>query len=337
MKQKLVASLISFTLLFLFCCGGSGEEDKTEYKKQILTKAKAVFAVIPDKMPGSENDTPERIELGEKLYMDTKLSVNDEQSCNSCHMIDDNKSGVDNLPTSPGAKGDSGTRNSPTVYNAGFHFAQFWDGRSKDLKEQAKGPVINPIEMGMPDSQLVVKKIKDAAEYAPLFDKAFPNQKDKISYDNIAEAIAAFERTLITHDRFDEFLNGDLKALTNEETEGLDLFISKACITCHTGPMLGANMYQKMGLIKPYENTEDLGRYEVTKNEADKYMFKVPAMRIVDLTAPYFHDGAEPSLRNATKRMAEMQLGQQLSNLDALKIEKFFKALSDPKLVPAKM
>jgi cytochrome c peroxidase len=322
------------SLLFIFAimsCGGKKEADKTEYKQALLNKAKNVFAVMPDKMPGSENDTPDRIVLGKKLYFDGRLSENDQISCNSCHIIGDNKGGVDNLPTSPGTKGENGTRNSPTVLNAGFQFVQFWDGREPDLKAQAKGPILNPVEMAMPSEEAVVKKISAIAEYKDMFAKAFPEGKG-VTYDNIAEAIAAFERTLITKDRFDDFLNGDLTALSNSEAEGLDLFMNKGCITCHTGSLLGGNMYQKTGLVKPYANQVDQGRFEVTKNEADKMMFKVPTMRNIAITGPYFHDGSEPSLRNTIKIMGDIQLGQQITNLEAMKIEKFLNSLTGKNL-----
>jgi cytochrome c peroxidase len=286
-------------------------------------------------MPGSEMDTPARIELGKKLYFDGRLSENDEISCNSCHVLDGVQAGVDNLSTSPGTKGENGTRNSNTVLNAGFQFVQFWDGREPDLQAQAKGPILNPLEMAMPDEKTVVNKIRAIKEYQDMFKKAFPDKENPITFDTIAETIAAFERTLITKDRFDDFLKGDLTALSNIEAEGLDLFISKSCITCHTGPLVGGNMYQKMGLVKPYTNLEDKGRWDVTQNEADKYMFKVPTLRNIELTGPYFHDGAEPDLRKATIRMADMQLGQQLSNMEAIAINAFLKSMTDKELTKA--
>jgi len=330
--KKLI--LFILPLILFYACGG-GEKDKTELKKKAQNQAKVLFKSLPDKMPGSENDSPVRIELGKKLYFDNILSLDNEQSCNTCHVLDGKKAGVDNLPRSPGVAGIDGDRNSPTVLNAGFQFVQFWDGRAKDLKEQAKGPVLNSMEMAMPDSNAVVKKLKAVDDYKEMFAKAFPDTKDPVTYDNMAEAIAAFERTLITKDRFDDFLKGDLKALSNDEAEGLDLFMKKACITCHTGELLGGNMYQKMGLIKPYSDTVDTGRQMVTNNEADKFMFKVPTLRNVELTAPYFHDGAVSSLRESIKIMADIQLGRQLTNLEALKIEKFLSALTDKKLAEA--
>ena len=280
-------------------------------------------------MPGSENDIPGKIALGKKLYFDNRLSVNDQQSCNTCHKLDDNGAGVDNLETSPGAvKGEIGVRNSPTVLNAGFHFVQFWDGREPNLKAQAKGPILNPIEMGMPDSNTVVKKFKKIPEYKKLF----ANAGMEITYDNIAEAIAAFERTLITKDRFDMFMKGNPQALKDDEVAGLQLFIDKGCTTCHTGPLLGGNMYQKMGLLKPYVDTTDKGRFDVTGLEADKYMFKVPSLRNVALTEPYMHDGKVKTLKDAIVLMADIQLDKKLTNDEVNKIEKFLKSMSDIKL-----
>jgi len=310
-----------------------GEKEDAIDSNQVLTKAKNIFAVLPDKMPGSENDTPELISLGKKLYFDERLSVNDQQSCNTCHELEDGMAGVDNLTTSPGTlDGELGTRNSPTVLNAGFQFVQFWDGDAVDLTEQAKGPILNPVEMGMPDSNAVVKKISAIDEYQDLFAKAFPNSKKALTYTNLAEAIAAFERTLITHDRFDMFLKGNVKAMEVDEVIGLELFIDKGCITCHIGPLLGGNMYQKMGLVKPYSDTKDMGRYEVTKNDIDKFMFKVPILRNIALTGPYFHDGAIEDLKEAVMIMSEIQLGKTLTEDETLKIVRFFNALTDTKL-----
>jgi len=173
----------------------------------LIRRANRIFSPLPGAMPGSENDTPERIALGKKLYFEKRLSVNDKQSCASCHRLEDGFAGVDNLPVSPGAKGELGTRNSPTVLNAGWQDSQFWDGRAEDLVEQAKGPILNPIEMGMPDEQSVEEKIRGIAEYRNAFTSAFPGDEPAITYQNIAEAIAAFERTLITPSRFDDSRN----------------------------------------------------------------------------------------------------------------------------------
>jgi cytochrome c peroxidase len=322
--------------LFVLSCGGKKESGSSKLSEaeesELLTKASSIFGALPNKMPGSENDTPELIELGKKLYFETKLSVNNTMSCNTCHDIN-NMAGVDGKPTSPGAlPGKIGTRNTPTVFNAGFQFAQFWDGRAPDLKEQAKKPILNPVEMAMPNEKEVVKVISSIPEYQDLFKKAFPNEKNPITFDNIAHSIAAFERTLVSKSRYDQWVTGDKNALTDEEKIGLKTFIEVGCITCHTGPLFGGNLYQKMGLVKPYSNTKDLGRFDVTKQESDKFMFKVAMLRNVALTAPYFHDGAVKTLEEAVKIMADINLGKQLTDDQLKSIVAFLKALTDPKL-----
>ena len=297
---------------------------------EVRQAAKAALIVpLPDKMPGAEKDSVALVALGKKLYLDKRLSTNNSQSCNSCHNVEGKGGGVDNQPTSPGAFGKRGGRNSPTVLNAGLQLAQFWDGRAADLVAQAKGPVLNPIEMAMPSEAEVVKKLGEAKDYPPLFDKAFPGAGSKVTYDNIAKAIAAFERTLITHDRFDDFLKGSDKALSALELKGANLFLTTGCITCHTGPLIGGGMYMKVGLVNPYEDTSDLGRFDVTKDNDDKFKFKVPTLRNIVLTAPYFHDGKIATLPEAVKKMAWLQLGKELKDDEIKAIVAFLGALTD--------
>lgn len=334
--KKLFLLLLSFISLVFISCGDKKENPDDmealapEVETQLFTKATALFGKIPEVMPGSENDTPELIDLGKKLYNEKALSVNGTQNCNTCHDITNGKAGVDNKALSDGAiTGTKGTRNSPTVLNAGFHFVQFWDGRAKDLQEQAGGPILNPVEMGMPNEAAVVKAINGIAEYKDLFTKAYPNDKDPITYKNITGAIAAFERTLISKSRFDFYLAGNKTILTNKEKHGLKLFTEVGCITCHSGHQIGANLYQKMGLVKPYENTKDLGRYDVTKQETDKYMFKVASLRNAALTYPYFHDGAVEKLDDAVKKMAIMNIGKELKADEVDQLVSFIGALSD--------
>lgn len=341
--KKTLLFLVPFLTLFLISCGGKKENAddmpdlSPEVETQLVAKVSSLFGKLPDAMPGSENDTPELIELGKKLYNEKALSVNGTQNCNTCHDITNGKAGVDNKPLSDGAiAGTKGTRNSPTVLNAGFQFVQFWDGRAKDLQEQAGGPILNPVEMGMPNEAAVVKAIKGIAEYTDLFAKAYPNDKDPITFKNITNAIAAFERTLISRSRFDFYMAGNKKSLTNKEKNGLKLFTEVGCVTCHAGPMIGGNLYQKMGLVKPYENQKDLGRYDVTKQESDKYMFKVATLRNAALTYPYFHDGAVQSLNDAVKKMAEMNLGKELKPEEIDQLVAFIGALSDFNLTKAK-
>jgi cytochrome c peroxidase len=296
----------------------------SELRKQALES----ITPLPDKMPGSENDTKALVALGKKLYFEKRLSANNSQSCNSCHQVDGGKAGVDHEPTSPGAFGKRGGRNSPTTLNAGFHLAQFWDGRAETLADQAKGPILNPIEMGMPADVDVIAKLNGISSYKKAFAKTFPGETAPLSYNNLAKAIAAFERTLVTRDRFDEFLKGNDKALTAAEQKGLHEFMTVGCNTCHNGPVLGGNSYRKVGAVNPYPNTTDKGRIEVTKEEEDLYVFKVPSLRNIALTAPYFHDGGARSLSNAVSQMAWMQLGTKLTEEQVTSITTFLRALN---------
>jgi len=297
--------------------------------EQLINRANRYFEPLPDAMPGSENDTPARIALGEKLYFEKRLSINDTQSCASCHRLKKGFAGVDNLPTSPGARGEMGTRNSPTVLNSGWQDSQFWDGRAEDLVEQAKGPILNPIEMGMPDEKTVVDKISKIDEYQKDFAIAFPDDSPAITYQNIAEAIAAFERTLITPSRFDDFLNGDANVLTRDEQNGLNTFLKVNCRECHDGKLIGGEIYEPLGKIHPYENQSDQGIYDITKDESDRMVFKVSPLRNVALTAPYFHDGKINTLEEAVRTMAKLQLDEELTDQQVNDITSFLKALTD--------
>lgn len=324
----------SLSKIVFFCAGlavatSYGAEPSNPTPAELRTKALAIMEPLPDKMPGAEKDTPAMIELGRKLYFEKRMSINGTQSCNDCHKVDQNFAGVDNEPTSPGAQGKRGDRNSPTTLNAGFHFAQFWDGRAKTLEEQAKGPVLNPVEMAMPTEVEVIKRLSEDKDYPKLFKAAFPSEPKPINYDTFARAIAAFERTLITRDRFDDFLKGDDKALTVKELKGLNLFLTTGCTTCHTGPTIGGNMYQKIGIIHPYANKKDLGRIAITNEEWDELRFKVPSLRNVALTWPYFHDGNVAQLNEAVRQMAYMQLGKELTTDEVEALSAFLSSLSD--------
>ncbi|WP_372367287.1 cytochrome-c peroxidase [Candidatus Uabimicrobium sp. HlEnr_7] len=346
--EKLV--FIMVVILFLLGCDSESSTNNstqnntidTKTKLQVLSvneiaalmyQAQTIFGAIPEKMPGGEKDTPNMRKLGKHLFFEKRLSKNNKQSCNSCHNLNKNGPGVDNRSVSPGAFGDKGGRNSPTVLNAGFHIAQFWDGRAKDLVEQAKGPVLNPIEMAMPNEKYVEKKLRSIKKYRILFRRAFPRDKQPVSYGNMASAIAAFERTLITRDRFDDFLKGDPLALNNKELKGLKLVIEKGCISCHNGPLLGANSFQIAGLVNRYPGKIDMGRFEITKNELDKEKFKVPSWRNIAITAPYFHDGGTNTLKKAVQQMAWMQLGKKLDSEEVDLIVVFLSTLTDKKKV----
>lgn len=298
-------------------------------EKELHEQAAMLLGSLPKQMPGAEHDTPEQIALGKMLYHDVLLSENKTQSCNTCHNVNNGGFGVDNEPTSKGAFGKRGDRNSPTVLNAGYQFVQFWDGRAADLAEQAKGPVLNPVEMAMPDEATMVGRLEVVPEYVKAFNAAFPRLKNSISYANMASAIASFERTLISRSRFDDYVEGNQKALTTTEKRGLQEFFNAGCTMCHNGPLLGGAMYQRLGLVHPY-STKDLGRGTVTKDAADSMMFKVPQLRNIALTAPYFHDGSVTKLDEAIRLMAWYQLDKKLSTTQITSIAAFLGALTDP-------
>lgn len=293
---------------------------------ELRQRALAIFGPLPPVAENQDNPlTEDKIRLGRMLYYDARLSVNNKIACNSCHQLD--RFGVDNEKTSPGHDGRRGDRNSPTTYNAAFHIAQFWDGRAKDVEEQAKGPILNPVEMGMPSEAAVVAKIEGIPGYLPLFRAAFPGQEKPVTYDNIARAIGAFERKLVTPSRFDDFLAGNDEALSAKERAGLAKFIDTGCVTCHQGALVGGTMFQKLGLVKPYP-TADPGRAKVTGNEAERGFFKVPSLRNVAKTAPYLHDGSVATLQEMVRIMAEYQLGRTLSDSDVEDIVAFLESLT---------
>lgn len=276
-------------------------------------------------------DTPEKVALGAKLFMDAQLSSDGTISCNSCHRLDG--FGVDGTPTSTGVGGQLGGRNSPTVFNAALHNLQFWDGRATDVEEQAGMPVMNPVEMGVPSEAFLVKKLKGIADYPSLFSNAFPADKDALTYANIREAIGAFERTLLTPSRFDAFLKGEAAALTASETSGLRLFMEVGCTNCHNGAAVGGTMLQKFGVHADFRSltgssVDDQGRKQVTGAEADKDMFKVPGLRNITKTAPYFHDGRVAELDKAIRIMSTVQLGRELTDQEVSDLMAFLEVLT---------
>ena len=295
-------------------------------------QAKQIFGVLPQVAENPQNPvTPEKVALGKSLYFDRRLSKSSSISCSSCHDL--TMAGMDGLSTSLGYRWQLGPRNAPTVLNAALEFAQFWDGRAKDVEEQAKGPILNPKEMAA-TKELVLQRLKSIPEYVDAFHKAFPADKEPLTYDNTANAIAAFERTLLTPSRFDQYIAGNGSALTEQEKQGLNTFVSVGCTTCHNGVGVGGGSFQKFGVIHKPDWLKDLGRYTVTKNEADKYVFKVPSLRNVALTAPYFNDGSVWSLEEAVKTMAYAQLGRTLSDTEVKNLVAFLHSLSaDPAFV----
>lgn len=291
----------------------------------LAEKANGIFKPLPDFMPKGEKPDQALIDLGRQLYYDERISLGQDISCNSCHQLD--KFGVDGEPTSPGHKGQRGGRNSPTTYNAALHIAQFWDGRAADVEAQALGPVLNPIEMAMGSEADVVAKLKAVPGYVDAFKAAFPGDADPITYAHFGDAVGAFERGLVTPSPFDKFLQGDHAALTTQQMKGLQTYMEVGCTTCHNGVAVGGAGYFKLGLVKPYE-TKDIGKMEVTGNEADKYVFKVPSLRNITKTGPYFHDGSIGSLDEAVKLMGTHQLGRDLTDTQVKEIIAFLDALT---------
>jgi cytochrome c peroxidase len=303
-------------------------------RKPILDETELrAFAPLPSTLPTRQTGSLDKqVELGRMLYYDARLSRSQTISCNSCHDLA--KYGVDGQPTSEGFRGQHGDRNSPTVYNAAAHFVQFWDGRAPDVEAQAKGPVLNPIEMALANEGAAVAVLDSIPEYVALFKAAFPNDPKPVTYENMAQAIGAFERGLLTPSRWDKFLGGDDAALTADEQSGAKRFISAGCVACHSGALLGGHIYQRIGAMKPYPDTSDPGRYKVTKSEADRMMFKVPSLRNIAKTAPYFHNGKVGALNEAVSQMAEYQLGRALTPEEVDSIVKFLNVLTGD--LPAK-
>jgi len=272
-------------------------------------------------LPKSVPIDTQKAQLGEELFSDPILSRDNTVSCASCHIL--SSGGDDDLQFSFGIEGERGDINAPTVYNAFFNHVQFWDGRAKDLVEQAKGPILNPVEMGNSAKEVVA--ILKGSQYNAKFKKIF---RDGVTFDNIAEVIAEFEKRLITPNApFDRYLQGEEDAISTIQKEGYALFKSKGCISCHHGVNIGGNHFNKFGLVSKIEQNH-LGRYNVTKKERDRYYFKVPSLRNITLTAPYFHDGRTYELKEVVKIMAKHQLGRKMSEEEIDKIVAFLHSLN---------
>lgn len=271
---------------------------------------------------------PHKVQLGNRLFHDKRLSRDNSIACASCHSL--SKGGTDQLPVSVGVDGALGPINSPTVLNSGFNFRQFWDGRAASLEEQAAGPVHAKLEMDSNWPQVIGKLAQDEG-YRRSFAALYP---DGIQSENIKDAIAAFERSLVTPSRFDDYLRGNKDALSKEETQGYQLFKNYGCVACHQGVNVGGNMFQVFGVMGDYFKdrgniTEvDLGRYNVTGKEQDRYKFKVPTLRNVALTPPYFHDGSAQTLEEAVDVMARYQLKRKMPEQDRDLIIKFLRSLT---------
>jgi cytochrome c peroxidase len=283
-------------------------------------------ATVAKDAPTRPVDTEAQIALGYKLFFEPRLSKNHDISCNSCHNLA--TFGVDNKALSDGHKGAKGSRNSPTVYNAANHIAQFWDGRAPTLEVQAEGPIFNPVEMAMPDDKRLLSTLSSMPEYTKYFQQAFPGEKKPLTVKNAAKAIAAFERQLTTPSRFDRFLAGEQNALNEQERRGLELFVSSGCTTCHNGPTVGGTSFQKLGLVNEWPQVTDAGRFDVTKDEEDRTKFRVPTLRNVEKTGPYLHDGSVQALPEMVRLMAKHQLGKDLTEPQVTDVVAFLQSLT---------
>ncbi|MDE2596025.1 MAG: cytochrome-c peroxidase [Sphingomonadales bacterium] len=335
----LLAAAATMALSLSACSKGAGEAGKGTSaplvmgpaSEDLMKAARDQFKILPASwkdIPGN-TATDDQVALGAMLYHDPRLSGSHAIACASCHNI--GMGGGDDASTSVGHKWQEGGRNAPTVLNAVFNTAQFWDGRAKDLYEQAGGPMVNPIEMNSPKEH-VAQQLQSIPGYAALFAKAFPGDSSGITLDKAQKAIAAFESTLITpNSKFDQYLAGNASALSADQKDGLRLFMDKGCSACHNGINVGGGMYAKFGVVAApdakYRPAADKGREAVTHQTSDEYSFKVPTLRNITLTAPYFHTGSVWDLKEAVRVMGKAQVGQDLSDADVAKITAFLESL----------
>jgi cytochrome c peroxidase len=322
LTTMIVLSLLSFIgLLF----ADNSEQD-------LLKQANRIFGRLPKAIVSEKNPiTPEKVKLGKILFYETRISVDGTVSCARCHPI--GLYAADGLKKSIGNNCKVNPRNAPTLFNAAGQISEHWIGNRIDVEDQAKQSVIGPPSFGMPSYEAVEAKLKGIKGYKDLFKEAFPGEADPMTMDNFAKAIGAFERTLVTPSPFDAFLKGDIAALNGQEKRGLKTYMETGCIMCHFGPYVGGQVYQKSGIFEPYwkytkSDPIDEGMYMVTKNDADKYVFKVPIHRNVAETAPYFHDGSVDKLENAVWIMGKIQLGKDLNKPQVEEVVIFLKSLT---------
>lgn len=320
--------ITTVTIAMLFAAGGAVSAPDDELREM----ARELFEPIPEGSVQVDGvtPTPEQIELGKMLWFEPRLSLGQNISCNSCHNL--GTGGVDLAPVSLGHRWQRGARNSPTVLNAVFNSAQFWDGRAADLVEQAAGPIENPVEMASNEAHTMTV-LTSIPGYQPLFKAAFPKDKVPLTFANVVRAIALFEATLVTPNApFDRFLKGDGKALNAQQKKGLQTFVDAGCASCHNGVNLGGNSYQPFGVAErpgwAVLPPDDRGRFEVTRSEMDDYVFKVPTLRNIALTPPYFHSGAVRDLKDAVAIMGTAQLGEELDEQQVADITAFLESLT---------
>jgi cytochrome c peroxidase len=322
MKAIVFISILSFAGM---SPGANGDED-------LLKEAKQIFSPLPQAMSSEKNViTPEKVKLGKILFYETRISVDGTVSCARCHPI--GLYAADGLKKSIGNNCKVNPRNAPTLLNAAGQISAHWIGNRVDVEDQARQSVIGPPSFGMPSYEAVEKRLRELKGYLDLFKEAFPGENNPVTVDNFAKAVGAFERTLVTPSPFDSFLKGDIAALKEQEKRGLKTFMEADCVMCHFGTYVGGQMYQRFGIFKPYwkytkSDPIDEGRYVVTKNEPDKYLFKSPVLRNVAKTAPYFHDGSVDKLEETVLIMGKVQLGSDLAKVQVEEIVAFLKSLT---------
>ena len=312
-------------------------------EEALIKRASQILGPLPASMTSEKNPiTPEKVKLGKMLFYESRISSDGTVSCAKCHPIA--LYGTDGLRKSIGNHCKENLRNDPTIFNAAGQISEHWVGNRTSVEDQAKQSLIGAMSFGMPSYDSVEKILRAYKEYEVLFEAAFPGEKEPVNVDNFAQAIGAFERTLITPAPFDAFLKGSKDAITAQQKRGLTAFMDQGCVTCHFSPFVGGQIYQKFGIFESYEKYTksekvDEGKYTVTKNESDKYVFKVPVLRNVEMTSPYFHDGSVDKLEDAVWIMGKIQLGKDIPKEQVQDMVAFLHALTgripeDAKTIP---
>jgi cytochrome c peroxidase len=314
------------TLVAVLGAAGCNASLDTRPDANISPQRLFMFAPIPPSKPLSGLEA-ERVDLGRRLFYDTHISENSTVSCNSCHLLAEY--GVDHRPHSLGHDNRPGGRNAPTVYNSGLEFAQFWDGRAPNLAAQASGPMMNPVEMGMAGPEQILAYVRSNPAYVKGLHSAFPDAADPVSLDTITTSIADFEDGLLTPSRWDRYLRGDTSALTDGEKQGLRVFLRSGCEACHAGRDMGGNSYEQLGAATDWHDQQtDPGRFQTSNQPRDRMFFKVPTLRNIEKTGPYFHDGHVATLDEAVRLMGRHEAGLNLSDQDVQSIVTFLHALT---------
>lgn len=324
-STSIITLLLVSTFVLLAVIASCDNRESTE-TTEMNSEYALIFQPIPAEAeaPADNPMTVEKVELGHMLFFEPRLSRSGIISCNTCHVV--GAGGVDHRPIAMGDSGRVGTRNSPTVYNAAFLETQFWDGRAPTLEEQAKGPIQAHVEMDLTPEE-AVQRLMDSG-YLRYFEEAFPDEDEALTFENVAKALASFERTLITPGSpFDRFLEGEEDALSPMARKGLDLFMQSGCMSCHNGPLLGGRAFMPFTHASQ-QGSDDKGLYHITGDDADKYVFRVAPLRNVEYTYPYFHDGSAATLEDAVRIMGQSQLNREFNEEEVTQLVAFLKSLS---------